>query len=68
MTMLPRNMISPIVCAVGRHLAPSSSGSQHRHAFLERVAHALAAVQAGLLGQRLLPPSDGRLTATAAGP
>ena len=53
MTMLPRNMISPIV-------SPSAGTSLHRRGsitvmrFLEHVANALAAVQARLLGERFV--------------
>ena len=55
MTMLPRNMISPIVSPSARHLGQRRR-VEHRHAFLERVAHALAAVQPRLLGERLVLP------------
>ena len=52
--------------AVGRHRL-HRLGVEHRHAFLQRVAHALAAVQPRPLADQSLP-SPGCLAQTAAGP
>jgi hypothetical protein len=56
-----------MVCAIGGHLGHGLR-IDHRHAFLQHVAHALAAVEPGLLGQRSRVAHDARFTATEAGP